>query len=215
MIEEIAKNVFFICSPNESCNSYFLIGRQNILVDSGLSSSRPLLSKSISSLGFSPEDIDIVLHTHGHADHFCADSLFPKASLRMSEFDALRVSLKDSMFTCSEAFGESFFPKISSFFLQNEVIKVPPFSLQVFQTPGHTEGSVCFLEKKLGLLFSGDTVFSEGIGRFDLISGSRQKLHSSLQALLRLEFDALLPGHGEILKSNAKQSIKNSVDSFF
>ena len=215
MIEEVAKNVFFIQSAGSSCNSYFLVGSSAVLIDSGLSSNSRLLVSSLKEVGFSPEDIDLILHTHGHADHFCADSIFPKAKIRMSEFDALKVSIKDSMFSCSEAFGETFFPKIHSTFSVNELVRIPPFNLQVIPTPGHTEGSVCFLEKSLGLLFSGDTVFSDGVGRFDLISGSKQKLSASIQALLRLGFETLLPGHGGILKSNAKQSIKNSAESFF
>lgn len=213
LIEEVAKNVFFIQSSDSSCNAYFLAGSPSILIDSGLSSNAGLLKSGLAEVGFSPEDIGLILHTHGHADHFCADSLFPKARIRMSEFDALRISAKDSMFSCSESFGETFFPKIHSVFSQNELIRLPPFNLQVISTPGHTEGSVCFLEKSLKLLFSGDTVFSDGVGRFDLISGSRQKLSASIQNLLRLDFKILLPGHGGILKSGAKQSIKNSAEN--
>jgi glyoxylase-like metal-dependent hydrolase (beta-lactamase superfamily II) len=37
--------------------------------------------------------------------------------------------------------------------------------------PGHTEGSVCLLERDEGLLFSGDTLFQAGWGRVDLPGG--------------------------------------------
>lgn len=215
MLEEVSKNVFFLQSPNESCNFYILVGKRLALIDSGLSSNSKLILDSLKQLGFTSKDVELVLHTHGHADHFSADSLFPKSRICMSEFDALRVSLKDSLFTCSEAFGETFFPKIHSFFQSKEVVSIPPFRLEVISTPGHTEGSVCFFEKSKGLLFSGDSLFAKGVGRFDLISGSRQKLLSSLELLSRLEFEALLPGHGGIFKGNQKENIKNSVETLF
>ncbi|MDO8647183.1 MAG: MBL fold metallo-hydrolase [Candidatus Diapherotrites archaeon] len=215
MIDEISKNVFFIQSSNQSCNAFLLVGRKIALIDTGLSSNAGFLEKSLVSIGFSPDDIELVLHTHGHADHFCADSLFKKAQIRMGEFDAFRVSMKDAMFSYSESFGETFFPKISSSFQANEFIQISPFNLQVIATPGHTEGSVCFFEKSKKLLFSGDTLFNNGVGRFDLISGSGQRLHSSLDVLARLDFEILLPGHGAILKTGQKQNIKNAVETLF
>lgn len=215
MIDEVSKNVFFLQSSNQSCNAFLLVGRKLALVDTGLSSNAGFLEKSLGQLDFSPGDVELVLHTHGHADHFCADSLFKKAQIRMAEFDAFRISMKDAMFSCSESFGETFFPKINSNFQANEFIQNPPFTLQVIATPGHTEGSVCFFEKSKKLLFSGDTLFNNGVGRFDLISGSRQKLNASLDALARLDFEILLPGHGAILKTGQKQNIKNAVETLF
>jgi len=215
MMEEVCKNVFFLQSANESCNSYLVLGRKLALIDSGLSLNAGFLKNSLRQLGFKPEDVELVLHTHGHADHFSADFLFPRAQIRMAEFDALRVSLKDAMFTCSETFGETFFPKISSFFQPGEVISLPPFKLSVIPTPGHTEGSVCFFEKQKKLLFSGDTLFNGGVGRFDMISGSAQRLRRSLEALSKLDFELLLPGHGAILKGRGKENIKNAVETLF
>jgi len=215
MLEEVSENVFFLQSANESCNAYLLVGKTLVLVDSGLSLNSGFLEKSLKQVGFTADDVGLVLHSHGHADHFSADFLFKKALLRMSEFDAVRVSLKDAMFTCSNAFSEDYFPKINSYFSKNELVQIPPFKLQVIQTPGHTEGSVCFFEKSRKLLFSGDTLFAEGVGRFDLISGSRQRLLQSLESLSSLEFETLLPGHGGIFKGSQKQNIKNAVETLF
>ena len=215
MIEEVSENVFFLQSANESCNAFLLVGKALVLVDSGLGLNSGFLEKSLKQVGFAASDVGLVLHTHGHADHFSADFLFKKAQLRMSEFDAVRVSLKDAMFTCSNSFSESFFPKINSYFSRNEIIQAFPFKLQVLQTPGHTGGSVCFFEKSRKLLFSGDTLFAGGVGRFDLISGSKQKLLDSLNLLLTLDFETLLPGHGVIFKGSQKQNIKNAVETLF
>ena len=69
-------------------------------------------------------------------------------------------------------------------------------SLRVLATPGHTQGSVCYLCG--GTLFSGDTLFADGYGRTDLPGGSMAELAQSLKALSRLpREDAIYPGHGE------------------
>ena len=70
--------------------------------------------------------------------------------------------------------------------------------LVVLETPGHTPGSVCFYAEKEGILFSGDTLFFDGVGRTDLPGGSEKKLKESIQKKI-----AVLPpetrvfaGHG-------------------
>ncbi|MFP3225887.1 MAG: MBL fold metallo-hydrolase [Sulfolobaceae archaeon] len=68
--------------------------------------------------------------------------------------------------------------------------------VKVIETPGHTMGSVCFLIENS--LFTGDTLFNENIGRYDL-GGDKELLKRSLKRLI--ELDDLLdvyPGHGFI-----------------
>ncbi len=68
----------------------------------------------------------------------------------------------------------------------------------VLETPGHTSGSVCFYSEKEGILFSGDTLFFDGVGRSDLPGGSEKKLRESILnkiAVLPPE-TRVFPGHG-------------------
>jgi len=69
-------------------------------------------------------------------------------------------------------------------------------TILVLHTPGHTEGSVCFLFKNL--LFCGDTLFAGSIGRTDLPGGSYEKIMESIKSTLLLLPDdtVILPGHG-------------------
>jgi hydroxyacylglutathione hydrolase len=70
--------------------------------------------------------------------------------------------------------------------------------ITVLETPGHTPGSVCFYAEKEGILFSGDTLFFDGVGRTDLPGGSEKKLKESIQrkiAILPPE-TRVFPGHG-------------------
>jgi hydroxyacylglutathione hydrolase len=51
-------------------------------------------------------------------------------------------------------------------------VKFGEIDLEVLHTPGHTEGSVCLLDRTSGLLLSGDTLFAGSWGRTDLPGGS-------------------------------------------
>jgi glyoxylase-like metal-dependent hydrolase (beta-lactamase superfamily II) len=76
--------------------------------------------------------------------------------------------------------------------------RVFDMDLVVLETPGHTPGSVCFYAEKEGILFSGDTLFFDGVGRSDLPGGSEKKLRESIQkkiAVLPPE-TRVFPGHG-------------------
>ncbi|VVB66129.1 Hydroxyacylglutathione hydrolase [Candidatus Gugararchaeum adminiculabundum] len=71
------------------------------------------------------------------------------------------------------------------------------FNLEIYWTPGHTEGSICILEKNNGLLFSGDTKFADGDrGRTDLPGGNEEKIIDSLKFIDKLDYKLLCPGHG-------------------
>jgi glyoxylase-like metal-dependent hydrolase (beta-lactamase superfamily II) len=71
--------------------------------------------------------------------------------------------------------------------------EIEGLGIQVFETPGHTSDSVCFLYGRI--LFSGDTLFHNGIGRTDLPTGDEEKMEKSLEFLRSLDYDVLCPGH--------------------
>lgn len=76
-----------------------------------------------------------------------------------------------------------------------QTVEVDGVQLQVIHTPGHTRGSVCFYGH--GVLFSGDTLFKQSIGRTDLPGGDfDQEMSSIIDKLLQLPDDTIvLPGH--------------------
>ena len=85
----------------------------------------------------------------------------------------------------------------------NDVINLENFSFKVIHTPGHTEGSCCFMY--YNNLFSGDTLFSSSIGRVDFPGGSMRKMKESLQKIIKLCSDdtVVYPGH------DAKTTLKD------
>ena len=72
--------------------------------------------------------------------------------------------------------------------------------LSVLQTPGHSQGSVCFYGREDGVLFSGDTLFRMSVGRSDFPGGSHESLLDSVDTkLFPLPDDTkIYPGHGPI-----------------
>lgn len=72
--------------------------------------------------------------------------------------------------------------------------------LRILPTPGHTRGGVSFLDREAGALFSGDTLFAGGYGRFDLWGGDEaQLMHSIKEVLFGLpDSTAVYPGHGPL-----------------
>ena len=69
-------------------------------------------------------------------------------------------------------------------------------TVKVLATPGHTRGSAVYLVGDVA--FTGDTLFAEGFGRFDLYGGDATALAQSLSDLATLPRDTVIyPGHGD------------------
>jgi glyoxylase-like metal-dependent hydrolase (beta-lactamase superfamily II) len=115
MIEEIKPNLFVFYSPNSGSNAYILVGRKIALVDASSQGNTGDLGSALASIGLAPDQVDLVLFTHGHADHFSGAEAFGRAKLRMHKLDADYVNNKDEMFTAANILGSSHFPKIGSF----------------------------------------------------------------------------------------------------
>ncbi len=82
----------------------------------------------------------------------------------------------------------------------NDELKFGNLNFKVIHTPGHTEGGVCYVNYQGKIIFSGDTIFKNSIGRTDLPGGSRNKLLDSIRTKiinLPMEF-SIYSGHGPV-----------------
>ncbi|MCA1054815.1 MBL fold metallo-hydrolase [Rossellomorea aquimaris] len=79
-----------------------------------------------------------------------------------------------------------------------KTLSIGGFTLGLFETPGHSPGSLSYYVQSEGIVFAGDTLFMGSIGRSDLPGGNHEQLLSSIHDhLLTLpESTAVLPGHG-------------------
>ncbi len=202
-----AAKVFLFKTSDLSCNAYLIKGKnKNVLIDSGTNTAMQAHLNFLNELNLTADKIDLILHTHGHYDHFQADKIYEKAQIFLSKFDAKHLKQENPEFTRIKE--DSFVPKINSYLNENQLISIPPYSLRVIFTPGHTKGSLCFYEPSKKWLFSGDTLFYHTIGRTDLESGSFFDIKQSIEKLSELEIEFLFPGHGQIV-SGTKENKEN------
>ena len=210
MLHPINPGLFLFEGQGNGSNAFLLKGERNVLIDASDEANSKFLVESLKELSLKPEEISHILFTHGHADHFSGAKPFKNAEMMMHEFDAKRVNAKDAEFAASSMLGTKFFPKISSLLVPGQKLSLGKFELEVLHTPGHTAGSVSFLERKLSILFSGDLLFKTGVGRFDLPSGSKEDLLKSVKSLQNIDFELLLPGHGPV-SATAKDSVEQAL----
>ncbi len=90
------------------------------------------------------------------------------------------------------------------------------FSFQLFETPGHSPGSVSFYFKQSGVVIAGDTLFQGSIGRTDLPRGNHDVLIKSIhQKLLTLPEDTyVLPGHGPVTTISQEMNTNPFLNGF-
>jgi hydroxyacylglutathione hydrolase len=88
-------------------------------------------------------------------------------------------------------------PDPDAYLADGDDVEIPGISLKVLHTPGHTPGSICLYGG--GMLFSGDTLFRQSIGRTDLPGGSfPQIMDSIITRLMTLPDETIVrPGHME------------------
>lgn len=83
---------------------------------------------------------------------------------------------------------------------KEEAFKLNDFEFFVYETPGHSPGSVSYYFEKEGFVISGDALFKESIGRTDLPGGNQSQLLKSIhdKLLFLPEETVVLPGHGPV-----------------
>ncbi len=157
-----------------------------------------IIEKSIESRHYKPL---MIINTHYHFDHIGANSRLKDRydiPIAISHKDArdLPDSHKDAinlMINCEQSYEADILLK------ENDNISVGEYGLVVMETPGHTKGSICLYEKEIKIVFTGDTLFFESIGRYDLRGGDRGEILQSIKRLLTLDKKTVVyPGHGKV-----------------
>ena len=187
-------------------NSYLLVhSGEALLVDAGAPPDK--ITEALAREGVA---LRAILLTHGHFDHILSiDDLRDKYGVPVYVHRSDAPLLTDGR---KNAYAY-FFRRDRAWRATDKLLSgsdTLPFgdkTVRVLHTPGHTEGSVCYLVDDL--LFSGDTVFADGYGRTDLEGGSYEALTHSLATLFALpEHLTVYPGHGGASKlENVKYNL--------
>lgn len=184
---------------NVSTNCYIVYQEgteEAVLIDPA--DNGPYLLNKCRELGVKPVAI---LLTHGHFDHILAVAdicrAFPCKVYAHASEERL---LGDPSLNLSASMGSNQTGLRADFLVQEgEVLKLAGYNWKVLATPGHTAGSVCYFVESEEVLFSGDTLFAESLGRTDMPTGSVSDIvHSITRKLFALPDDTMVyPGHGD------------------
>jgi len=185
MITEITLTITKI---NNDSNIYYLRDL-NLIIDAG---NNKFGEQTISEINkvCNPKTVNIVIFTHLHYDHIGCFDIFENAKFFASKKEIESLN-KDRLGTIlSEEMSEQFNIKLNNV----EDCKLPP-NFIIINTPGHTIGGICIYDKDKKILFSGDTLFNKGYGRYDLPNSDKESLFNSLDLLNKLDVQILCPGH--------------------
>jgi glyoxylase-like metal-dependent hydrolase (beta-lactamase superfamily II) len=198
-------------------NIYLVIDEVVALIDAGTGMNFEAVKRNMGEFGLKPNDIRLLINTHCHFDHTGGDQDFVKAAgckvaIHKQEAELLRkgeriITLAGSLFSRRLEPIE-----VARELREGDWIDLGELRLQVLHTPGHTSGSISLFEPKQRLLFTGDTIFSDGVGRVDLPTGDAEALQASIKRLAKLDAQKMYPGHGPTVEENAHERILKMVE---
>ena len=142
-----------------------------------------------------------ILLTHGHFDHIrgvkkLVDEFNVPCYIHRNDKDLLTTP----KLNCSDRFSrKNIVVDIKPQLIEKEGrLSLLEESIDIIETPYHTEGGICFYLNNSKVLFSGDSLFEGGYGRTDLPTSNPKLAQASLAKLMSLDDDVkVYPGHGE------------------
>jgi len=168
--------------------------KEGIIIDPGAGADEIL--KRVEDLGL---EIKFILLTHNHPDHIGALGEIKEATgaeVAIHTDDAGVLGARHRF--GGPGFGFSLrAPSPPDRLLKGgDSIDIGDLHFLVLHTPGHTPGGICLMGE--GVVFSGDTLFNSGIGRYDMPGGNGHQLMDSIHTKLMVLPDdtVVYPGHG-------------------
>lgn len=227
-MEKVADGVYRI---GGYVNCYLIDGDQGVtLVDTGLPKKEGAVLSALSEIGREMSDIDTIVVTHGHADHFgCARVLKAESGSQLvaSQIDAsyVRGEQPPPLPPFTERFGIlkpllKLMPAPDGVEVDLAVGGDEPVSLvsdlSAIQTPGHTPGHMSLLlDRDGGILFVGDAATRDKAGNVQRgwMNHPGRDFDHSLRKLAELDFEMALFGHSDPLDTDASGAFRRFVET--
>lgn len=177
-----------------------------VLVDAGLDAKGTAILAELAAEGVAPAQVQAVLLTHGHPDHYAAAGLFTRAQVLVGSADAPMLHGDGANYA---PFGRVMArimplppgPALARQLHGDEQLDFDGASFRVIATPGHSPGSVMYLYKDV--LFSGDSLMRKNGGvsiASWLFSEDAPRNRSSLSKLTPLAFETIADGHAGVTR---------------
>lgn len=149
----------------------------------------------VDSLSMIPE---AVLITHGHFDHVLAmNKVREHYGIKVYAGLTEKQVLHDMAMNLTSSFGMGQTFDADIYLKDGEEFEAAGYHIRAIEVPGHTIGGMCYYFDKQGVLFSGDTLFCESVGRSDFPGGSASALCRGIKDKLFVlpEHTKVYPGH--------------------
>ena len=176
---------------------YMIYGREITLIDSGVASSAGIILEYLRNTGRNPEEISLMILTHGHPDHIGAAQAIKEISgCSVAAHGADRVWIENPDQQLKDRPVPGFYSLVKGSVAVDRILKDgdildlgPGLGIEVLQTPGHSPGSISLWMPEEGALFSGDAI--PLAGEMPIYDDIRLSI-SSIQRLRRIEEIKLL-----------------------
>ena len=189
-------------SMDQNCYLVYRDIKSAVLIDPGIDTEKIL--KVIKEKGVNVTDI---LLTHEHYDHVHSVNAFRDGKKLITSKECSK-NIGSSSYNLSLVAGKGFeIAPADKIVSDGEVFIAGGIEFTAIETPGHTNGSMCFLAENN--LFSGDTLFLRSVGRWDLPTGNEQTLRESIKNKLYT-----LPDDTQIFAGHGNDSIIGYEKSF-
>jgi len=194
-------------------NMYLITGERTALIDSGLGfqadDTREILKRMLNG-----RKLDILILTHRHYDHVGgANAIIREFGPKVyaGKDDAVPLREGDRASTLGVQFGGALDRMDVNDLNEGDIIDIGGHRLRTIMTPGHTIGSISLYDELTGALFTGDTVFIGGVGKWTHPTGSLDMLIGSLKKLNSLKINGFYPGHGPYLEKGGNEHVVSAM----
>lgn len=167
--------------------------KETVIIDPGACPKK--LMSHIKEEGYKPAAI---LLTHGHFDHIMGiDGFLEEFSIPVYVHEDDRDAMNDARLNQSRTYTSGYTFSDADYIKDGETLVLAGIAFEVIHTPGHTMGCCCYYVPSENVLFSGDTLFQNSVGRTDFENSSASDLVRSVRERLFVLPDEthVYPGH--------------------
>jgi glyoxylase-like metal-dependent hydrolase (beta-lactamase superfamily II) len=201
--------IYPIISTTADSNVYLIKDEKTTLIDTGTGMDDCVESQIKKILD--GHELDYIINTHAHYDHAAGNRRF-EAEVMIHRDDAKEL-LSGTLYGTYKFFGDEVPQNFDRLIEGGDKIELGDSVLEVIHTPGHTMGSISLFLEDDKILFTGDTLFTNGgFGRTDL-GGDEKILLQTLEALQDVNFELLYPGH-EVIVEDGKHHLAMALEIF-